>query len=118
MDTINARIKAKTDTTANWDLVAGTFIPLKGEVIVYSDYLTVDNEKIPNIKIGTGNAYVGDLPFVDKDTRAKLLTHISDARIHVTSAEKTFWNHKVDIDDSYEVVYGSLLNETLVFIRT
>ena len=117
MDTINARIKAKIDTTASWNLVGGSFTPLKGEVIIYSDYQTVDGKVIAGIKVGTGNAYVGDLPFVDEDVRDKLLSHITDTSIHVTTAEKNFWSNKVNIDDSDEIVNGTLNNETLIFTR-
>lgn len=118
MDTINTRLKVKTDTTANWALVSGTFTPLKGEIIVYSDYQTVGegNEQtvIPGIKIGTGNAYVGDLPFVDQDTRATLLAHISSSGLHVTGRQKTFWSNKIDIDESSG---QEVQNETLIFTR-
>jgi hypothetical protein len=118
MDTINTRLKVKTDTTANWALVSGTFTPLKGEIIVYSDYQTVGegNEQtvIPGIKIGTGNAYVGDLPFVDQDTRATLLAHISNSGIHVTGRQKAFWSNKIDIDESSG---QEVRNETLIFTR-
>ena len=44
MDTVNARLKVKMDTTAAWTLVGGSFTPLKGEIIVYSDYQTVDGQ--------------------------------------------------------------------------
>lgn len=115
---IDARIKCKTDTTENWNAVRGTFTPLRGEVIVYSDYLVKpDRTRIPNIKIGTGNAFVGDLPFVDEDTRTKLLAHIADTDVHVTASQKEFWNNKVNIDDTSEVVNGVLDNETLIFTR-
>ena len=89
----------------------------KGEIIVYSDYQTVDGTVIPGIKIGTGNAYVGDLPFVDEDTRVTLLAHIGNADIHVTAAQKTFWTNKINIDDSYEIIHGDLEDETLIFTR-
>lgn len=121
MDTINARLKVKTDTTANWTAVAGSFIPLAGEVIVYSDYFSDDgtgtSAVIPGIKIGTGNSYIGDLPFVDTYTRNKILAHISDSSVHVTSSEKQFWSDKVNIDDAYALVNQELQNETLVFTR-
>lgn len=113
MDTVNARLKVKMDTTAAWTLVGGSFTPLKGEIIVYSDYQTADGAVIPGIKIGTGNAYVGDLPFVDEDTRATLLAHIGNADIHVTAAQKTFWTGKIDVDETN----GEVFNETLIFTR-
>ena len=93
--TINTRIQLKHDTTANWNRASG-FVPKRGEVIIYDDYetktyviqeygQTVEKTKvIPNIKIGTGNAYVQDLPFVDENTREMLLDHIHNQEIHVT----------------------------------
>lgn len=52
--TINARTVQKHDTTANWDL-AVDFIPLEGEIIVYTD--------INKIKVGDGETVVGELPW-------------------------------------------------------
>ena len=37
---VNARIKSKHDTTANWNAATG-FIPLAGEIIIYDDYKTI-----------------------------------------------------------------------------
>ena len=63
--TVNTRIQLKRDTTENWNNARG-FIPMAGEVIVYTDYETKTYQteeygemvtktvQIPNIKIGTG----------------------------------------------------------------
>lgn len=241
MDTINARVTVKHDTTANWNVVAGTFTPKAGEIIVYDDYqqetvavniynesanpieqgaiasangqdsnsnsrirtngyisvmastsysistnmarvfvleysrtwfptpsytylnissgwqgqpytfttsadtaairIVLDNNSasitpsafewlriyndsqtvttyIPGIKIGTGNAYVGDLPFIDEDTREELLLHINNGDIHVTANNKSFWNNKINIDDTViDIDTGALDEETLIFTR-
>ena len=126
--TINTRIQLKRDTTENWDNAIG-FIPLQGEVIVYTDYetKTYDVEEygitvtktvdIPNIKIGTGNAYVQDLAFVDENTRNILLEHIHNNDIHTTLQEKVFWNNKINVDDAEEQITGELENETLILNR-
>jgi hypothetical protein len=126
--TIDARIKIKHDTTANWDRASG-FIRLAGEIIVYDDYetktYTVEEygeevEKtvnIPNIKIGTGNAFVQDLAFVDSKTKETLMEHINNLDVHTTLQEKLFWNNKVNIDDSYELVHDELVGEELIFNR-
>ena len=125
---INARIQSKHDTTANWDAAIG-FIPLPGEVIIYDDYETktytveeygetvTKTVYIPNIKIGTGNAYVQDLGFVDEKTREILLAHIRDNDIHVTLQEKLFWNNKINVDDSEDTLSGELSDETLILNR-
>ena len=126
--TVNARIQLKHDTTANWNKTTG-FVPKAGEVIIYDDYevksytvteygQTVEKTAlIPNIKIGTGNAYVQDLPFVDEKTREMLLEHIRNQDIHVTLQEKQFWDNKVNIDDAYAQINKRLEGETLVFNR-
>ena len=126
--TINTRIQLKRDTTEHWNQARG-FIPLPGEVIVYEDYetetYTVERHgqivtktvDIPNIKIGTGNAYVQDLAFVDEKTREILMEHIHNQDIHTTLAEKIFWNNKINVDDAEEQVTGELEEETLVLNR-
>ena len=104
MDIVNARILARRDTTANWN-AARTFIPMRGEIIIYTDYGTMDDGygnviNVPGIKIGDGNAYLIDLPFVGNDVRYQILTelraHTENTEIHVTAAEKTFWNNKLN----------------------
>ena len=126
--TVNSRIQLKRDTTVNWNNAVG-FIPLPGEVIVYEDYETktytvqengrtvTKTVNIPNIKVGTGNAYVQDLAFVDEKTRSLLLDHIQDQNVHASTEEKTFWNNKINVDDMYELVHGELEDETLVLTR-
>lgn len=128
MGATNARIQLKRDTTENWNN-ARDFIPLAGEVIVYTDYETktytvqeygetvTKTVNIPNIKIGTGNAYVQDLAFVDEATRELLLNHINNNDIHTTLAEKLFWNNKVNIDDVVDQMEQELEDETLIFNR-
>ncbi len=121
---IDTRIKIKHDTTENWNNARG-FIPLSGEIIVYDDYETYTEQQygqtvtrnIPNIKIGTGNAYVQDLVFVDEKTRFMLLEHINNHDIHTTLQEKLFWNNKLNVDDAREQIIGELDDETLVMNR-
>lgn len=125
---INSRIMLKRDTTSNWNNAVG-FIPLAGEVIIYDDYQTeeyqvIENgvtvtktKKIPGVKIGSGNAYVQDLAFVDEDTRNRLMEHINNLEIHVTLGDKAFWNNKINVDDSYEMIHDELVEETLVLNR-
>ena len=98
---LNTRIRLKRDTTNNWRSVEGSFIPLDGELIIYTDYRTetyTDNgvqktRNIPAFKIGTGNAYLGDLAFSI-----------------VTPEEIAFWNNKLNIDEN-------VTDEQLVFNR-
>ena len=122
--TINSRIQLKRDTTEHWNQARG-FIPLPGEVIVYTDYESYQKEVngqmktilVPNIKIGTGNAYVQDLAFVDEQTRDLLWEHIHNQDIHTTLQEKLFWNNKINVDDAQEQISGELEDETLILNR-
>ena len=126
--TVNTRIQIKRDTTEHWNNAQG-FIPLAGEVIVYTDYETktytveeygetvTKTVEIPNIKVGTGNAYVQDLPFVDEKTRDILMEHINNHDIHVTLQEKLFWNNKINIDDSEDIIRDELSDEVLILNR-
>ena len=125
---VNTRIQLKHDTTANWNNARG-FIPIAGEVIVYDDWQTktytveeygqqiTKTVQIPNIKIGTGNAYVQDLAFVDESTRNALLEHIHNQELHTTLQEKLFWNNKINVDDAEEQTTGELVDETLILNR-
>ena len=104
---VNTRIQMKRDTTANWNNARG-FIPLSGEIIIYTDYRTETSveggqtvtKNVAGIKIGDGNAYVQDLPF----------------QSGVTEKDITFWNNKLNYDNTLEI-NNELVNETLVFNR-
>ncbi len=126
--TVNSRIQLKHDTTANWNNARG-FIPMAGEIIVYDDWQTktytveeygqqvTKTVQIPNIKIGTGNAYVQDLAFTDEGTKDMLLEHIHNQELHTTLQEKLFWNNKINVDDAEEQTPGPLVDETLILNR-
>ena len=91
--TISARFKVRRDTTANWNAAIG-FIPLEGEVIVYTDYKTITEgnvtKYVPGIKIGSGNAYVQDLAFVGEADMRQILTALNGKQDVIDS------NHKLD----------------------
>lgn len=114
--TVNTRIQNKRDTTANWNAARG-FVPLAGEVIVYTDYKKIQKEIdgvmtdvfVPGVKIGDGQTYVQDLPFVDAELRETIMNHINNQDIHVTLQEKLFWNNKLNVDDNAELVDGALV---------
>ena len=57
------RIQQKMDTKANWDK-ATNFVPLKGEIIVYSD--------LNEMKVGDGTTLVKDLPFITSVRHSKV----------------------------------------------
>lgn len=54
---IKTRIQQKHDTSANW-AKATSFVPLKGEIVVYDD--------LGRIKVGDGTNTVANLKFVDE----------------------------------------------------
>ena len=83
-----------SNTTQSWNEQT-TLISESGALYIYSDYNVVDGVNIPNIKVGDGQAYVVDLPFVSDDIRATLLSHINDSGIHVTVQKKNYWDNKV-----------------------
>ena len=53
-NTFQGRFQMKRDTAANWSLVEATFVPLAGEIIVYTD--------THKIKAGDGVTTLGSLP--------------------------------------------------------
>ena len=108
-------IGIRYNTTEYWDAQEG-YIPPKGSIIIYSDHLTVTEEGkevvYPGIKIGSGNGFVQDLAFLGEAETYDLAKHVANTTAHTTAAEKMFWNNKLNVDDSHEVV-----DETLVFNR-
>ena len=61
------------------------------------------------MKIGDGMAYVQDLPFVNEDLRDKIMEHIDNPDIHVSVADRLFWNNKLNVNDAAELVDGALV---------
>lgn len=88
------------DTTQNWNSKI-TYVPAAGDIIIYSDKSSIlENDiikNIPGIKIGDGNAYCVDLPFIADDIARDLLNHIEDNVRHITSQERQFWNNKLNL---------------------
>lgn len=112
---ITGGASVRIGTTDYWNNKIG-FIPMNGEIIIYSDYdsVVVDGHtvSVPGIKIGSGNAYVQDLAFVGAADREDLLAHINNTTVHVTNEDKLFWNNKLNVTDNQEVI-----GEALVFNR-
>ncbi len=87
-------------TTAEWRSKL-SYIPAEGEVIIYTDKSSYVDENentvyIPGIKIGDGQAYGIDLPFVGDDIVRALAEHARNTDIHTTAEEKAFWNNKLN----------------------
>ena len=88
------------NTTEYWRSRTG-FIPARGALVVYTDrFRTKDGQDIPGLKIGDGDAYVPDLPFVGGDMDPALVRqleeHLLDTAAHVSLAERTRWNSKLN----------------------
>ena len=100
------------DTTSNWNARFG-YIPKAGALIIYSDYKTIEKNgqtvSVPGIKIGSGNGYVQDLPFLDDALVYQLINHIDNNVRHVNPGEREFWNNKINVDDTAEVIGESLI---------
>ena len=69
---IKTRIQNKNDTSENW-AKAVNFIPLKGEIIIYTDTL--------RFKIGDGTTLLSQLEFVDKEFTAEEISSLYEGSI-------------------------------------
>lgn len=103
----------KSGTTEYWNNHSD-YIPAANEIIIYTDYQTIieDNatKNVPGIKIGSGNGYVVDLAFLGEADLKLLQDHINDQVRHITPAERTFWNNKLNLVES-------ISNEVLILNR-
>ena len=85
-------------TTEYWNSQP-ELIGKKSHIYVYSDYAETEIDgkmtTVPNIKIGDGNAYLIDNPFVTTSVEDIINGHIADTVIHISKNERDFWNEKV-----------------------
>ena len=87
------------DTKAAWDRQT-TLVAERSVVYIYSDYKILEDEagnqtEIAGIKIGDGSSYLIDMPFITDAATYMIVTHIADNTVHITAAEREFWNNKV-----------------------
>lgn len=94
---MSVRTTMKRDTTANWNSKRD-FVPLLGELIIYTDFTERDGVPIPNIKIGDGSAFCIDLPFIYSADDTELRKHVADHIKHVTSDDRTRWDNKLNCE--------------------
>lgn len=94
------------NTTAGWNGNPG-YLPKKGEIVVYTDYIVRQDDlgrdiTYPGIKIGDGNAYLIDLPFVNDAVRYEVLqildNHVNNQAIHVSQQDRDFWDSKLNYE--------------------
>lgn len=93
-------------TTAEWQAHSAYIAP-EGTLCIYtnaSTYTDGDDNVIivPGLKISNGINTIVDSPFIGDDIRKILNDHINDQVRHITSAERTFWNNKINCDMSNE----------------
>ena len=73
------------------------YIPPAGQIILYTDYYGEDK---PAVKFGDGNAYLIDLPIASEGMTQEVMkalnAHIENTEIHVSRADRTFWNNKLN----------------------
>lgn len=96
-------------TTEEWQQTYNTYVTKSKEIIVYTDYSSIDGKPIAGIKMGDGTTCAVDLPFITDRIEQMITDHINNTDIHVTPEEKTFWNNKV------RCYYGTADDGTLVF---
>lgn len=93
------------DTVAGW-AAKSSLVGQVNTIYIYTNYQEdEDGNPIAGIKVGDGNAYLIDAPFLD----TFYLEHVNDTDIHITAEEREFWNNKV------RCYYSLLEDETVVF---
>ena len=98
------------NTTAGWN-ANPQYLPKPGEICIYTDAVIVTDDlgntiTYPDIKIGDGNTYLIDKPFVTAGVRYTVLNalweHEKNHVIHITQEEREFWNNKLNTEVSGE----------------
>lgn len=93
------------NTVEGWNQ-QNTLVGAANTIYIYTDYQQDgEGHNIAGIKVGDGNAYLIDAPFLD----TIYYEHINDTDIHITAAERQFWNNKV------RCYYSLTDDETVVF---
>ena len=101
-----------SDTTANWN-ASSDLVSEANMMYIYTDYRTIPGDNggtvnVAGMKIGDGVTYLIDLPFVATDDE-EILAHMNNNIIHVTQADRNFWNNKaatyIDPQDSENVIF-------------
>ena len=89
---LKTRIQMKTDHSENW-AKAPTFVPLKGELIVYND----NDGSAPRIKVGDGTTLLSELPFVTSSGGSFLF----QPEEPIAAEEGTIW---IDTDEESNTI--------------
>ena len=98
----NNKLIYYSNSKENWDLNPN-FLSEKNVLYIYTNYAIVNkNDKeiaIPGLKIGDGKSYLIDLPFVNDSSNFNeiLIDHINNNVIHISAADRLFWNNKLNL---------------------
>lgn len=103
-------------TTAEWALQT-QMVSKVNTIYIYRDHKTKSDGNggtidIAGFKLGDGTSYVVDLPFLNVDEET-FNNHVNDNTIHITAAERTFWNNKVtceiDVNNQENLILSKIL---------
>lgn len=97
----NTSDSIRINTTSAWNSDI-SYVPQKGQIIIYSDGSVKDGVSYPRFKVGDGNAFLIDLPFLSGELEAILNDHINNSSIHISAEERTKWNSHVSASYSGE----------------
>ena len=103
-----------SDNFENWSSKT-SLISQAGVIYVYTDYQAYDSGSgtivsYPGVKIGNGRTKLSALPFINAPD-PRLLNHIANNSIHVTSQDRQNWNGAVsDISVIQRQLTGSMHN--------
>ncbi len=73
-------------------------------LVVYTDFQEIEDEHghktfVPSFKIGDGNAYLIDKPFIGAADSKALEEHLKDVESHIQEGEREFWNNKINCNE-------------------
>lgn len=88
------------DTTENWNSHP-EILAQRAAIYVYSNARIYEGVPIPDIKIGNGNSYLIDLPFIDSDILSVINNYTP-----VSQEDKMRWDNKIncDIDERFNLL--------------
>lgn len=98
----NLVYQSKTKEEWNSDI---SKVSEKNVLYIYSNYKIIEKEDgeqvfFPGLKVGDGKTYLIDLPFVNNpNLEQSFLDHINNKIIHVSLADRQFWNNKLNLVD-------------------
>lgn len=105
MAKIYTRFQQKSDTYTNWNKVpASSFIPLKGELIIY---LPDGTNSKTSIKIGNGTDYIENLTFIDTDPNAVTSVNGQTGAVIIDIPEDTNTTYTLTKSGSTIILNGS-----------